>query len=132
MAVLAVACATRPRPWDHRAGRPQQYPASGLTKIPGEYIVRFRDDATNVEQLSGRLVGSYHGQLQFTYKSAIKGFAARMSPQAAAALARRPDVLSVEQNGYVYASATQPNPRRGVWTASINAPCRSTTPTPPT
>jgi len=109
VAVLAVACrdATTPAsPGGPMAALSSQRP----DKIPGEYIVRLRDNATNVDGLAGQMVGQYQGNLQFTYKSAIKGFAAKLSPAAAAALARRSDVLSVSQNGYVYADATQLNP----------------------
>jgi len=68
-------------------------------------------------------VGQHTTAAAVHVKSAIKGFAAPHVAAGRGALARRPDVLSVEQNGYVYASATQRTPRRGVWTASINAPC---------
>jgi len=73
MAVLAVACRDATTPVGSPGGPTTAVSSQRPDKIPGEYIVRFRDDATNVEQLSGQLVGSYHGQLQFTYKSAIKG-----------------------------------------------------------
>src|SRR5712664_3276601 len=109
-AVLAVACRDATTPPASPAGPMAAVFSQRPDKIPGEYIVRLRDNATNVDGLAGQMVGDYRGQLQFTYKSAIKGFAAKLSPAAAAALARRADVLSVEQNGYVYADATQLNP----------------------
>jgi subtilisin family serine protease len=45
--------------------------------------------------------------VRYTYQHALKGFAASMSAQAAAALARNPNVAYVEQDQEMYASNTQ-------------------------
>jgi subtilisin family serine protease len=52
--------------------------------------------------------------VRYTYQHALKGFAARMSAQAAAALARNPNVAFVEQDQEVFLSATQTGATWGI------------------
>ena len=57
------------------------------------YIVVFEDGVQNPRALAKGLA---NGQATHVYETTIKGFAARFSPQAAAALARNPNVAYVE------------------------------------
>lgn len=75
--------------------------------IPGQYIVVFNDDVSDVPGLARSLASVAGSSPRYTYTSAIKGFAAAMSSQAAAALARNPNVAYVEQDQVMRASVTQ-------------------------
>ena len=75
--------------------------------IPGEYIVVFHDDVADVTGLAQRLSAQAGGAPRYTYTSAIKGFAASMSAQAAEALARNPQDAYVEQDQVMRASVDQ-------------------------
>jgi aqualysin 1 len=84
--------------------------------IPGQYIVTFRNDVSDAPGLSKQLVAQNGGQLGFTYSAAIKGFSARLAPQAAAALQNNPNVVSVEQDGitHIDGSGTELSPTWGL------------------
>jgi len=75
--------------------------------IPGQYIVVFRSDVTDVPGLARGLAAANGASIRFVYQSALKGFAAQMSDAAAAALTRNPNVDYVEQDQEVHAIATQ-------------------------
>ena len=75
--------------------------------IPDAYIVRFADDAADAPGLARRLAAASGASIRFTYEHAVKGFAARMPAAAAAALARHPQVVAVEQDQVVRLDATQ-------------------------
>ncbi|HEU4628176.1 MAG TPA: S8 family serine peptidase [Gemmatimonadaceae bacterium] len=82
-------------------------PGAESVPIPGRYIVVFRDDVADVPGLARRLAAAQGSSPHFVYSHAIKGFAAPMSAQAAAALARNPNVAYVEQDQVVTTSTTQ-------------------------
>lgn len=88
--------------------------ASGGSAIPEQYIVMFRNDVADAPGLARMIVAAEGGQLGFTYQHAIKGFSARLNPTAAAAIARNPNVLLVEADQIVTASATQSNATWGL------------------
>lgn len=72
--------------------------AQARDSIPGEYIVLFRS-ASNTSVADRRALAAASGAAVFAeYDGAIRGFAARMAPQAAEALRRNPRVLSVGPN----------------------------------
>lgn len=74
----------------------------------GAYVVVFRQDVADAPGLARRLVQAHGGELRFTYGTAIKGFAARGLPAAAAeALARNPQVAYVEPDAPVRLFTTQ-------------------------
>jgi subtilisin family serine protease len=77
----------------------RQYAAS--RPIQGQYIVVFKQNVTNAAALSAQLEGQSGAQVLYRYQNSIKGFAARMSPQAAEALMRNPNVELVEQDATV-------------------------------
>lgn len=75
--------------------------------IPDQYIVVFNNGVADAPGLARRLVTESAGQLGFVYEYAIKGFSARLSPAAAEALARNPNVELVEADEIMSASTTQ-------------------------
>ena len=75
--------------------------------IPGQYIVVFRDGVADAPGLARRLAAGNGASVRHTYQHAIKGFSANMSEQAAAALARNPNVAYVEQDQAVSKSEMQ-------------------------
>ncbi len=88
-AVLPAAAAGRGRP------------------IPDEYIVVLRQDVQDVPGLARRLAAQHGSAARLTYETALKGFAVKLPAQAAAALARDPNVAYVEQDQEVALDATQ-------------------------
>jgi subtilisin family serine protease len=76
--------------------------------VPDQYIVTLRPAAPGLVPARAEATANrYDATVLDTYQYALQGFAARMSPQDAAQLAADPSVASVEQDGYVSASATQ-------------------------
>ena len=120
LAVLAAACSDPAAPRLDSADVPErpvfsQAPASDEAQaIPDQYIVVFRDDVADAPGLSRRLAATHGGQVRYTYEHALKGFAARMSAQAAAALERNPNVSYVEQDQVMYASTVQSGATWGI------------------
>ena len=72
------------------------------------YIVVFKDGTPNARGLAQRLA---NGNATHVYENSIRGFAAQFSPQAAAALARNPNVAYVEKDGV--ATLAPPSGRGG-------------------
>ena len=108
VALSLAACADEP------TSPPLTAPAASLQSaapagevIPGQYIVVFNDDVSDVPGLARALAAQAGSSPRYTYTSAIKGFAAAMSAQAAAALARNPNVSYVEQDQVMRASTDQ-------------------------
>jgi subtilisin family serine protease len=73
--------------------------------VPGQYIVRFRDDAADVNGRARAIVNENGGSLKYVYQHAIRGFAAALPPQAVEALRRNPQVISIEEDREVRGSA---------------------------
>ena len=89
------------------ATRPEQDVSATRTAVPGEYIVVFTQQVSNPAALATQLVQANGGTLRFTYTSAIKGFAATLSPAAAAVLASNPLVAYVEPDQMYGIDVTQ-------------------------
>lgn len=64
--------------------------------IPNQYIAVFKDDVRNHPAAAQSMAAQHGLALGHVYQFALKGFAFRGSPQAAAALARRPQIAYVE------------------------------------
>ncbi len=80
--------------------------------VKDNYIVVLKDFSTaSVENLSAK----YDAQVKHTYKSALRGFSAKMSETQAKRLAADPSVAYVEQDAEVRISDTQtPTPSWGI------------------
>src|SRR4051812_35669782 len=50
--------------------------------IPGQYIIRLRDDVSDPGTVANQLVSASGGTLGFVYRYAIKGFSANLSAAA--------------------------------------------------
>jgi subtilisin family serine protease len=100
LSVVAAACSdtpTAPRAVPSDAPATKQAGRAGEA-IPDQYVVVFKSDVRDVPGLARQLAGAHGGKIGHTYQHAIKGFSARLSAQAAAALARNPNVAYVEQD----------------------------------
>jgi len=75
--------------------------------VPGQYIVVFQNNVADPATVAGDLVNAAGGSLLRVYTSALKGFAARLSAPAAAALQSNPLVASVEADQLMRADVTQ-------------------------
>jgi subtilisin family serine protease len=80
---------------------------SGGIPIPGQYIVRFRDDEQNVDAQATSLASTNAGEVTRVYKTAIKGMAIRIPDAAVAMLRADSRVISIEQDQTVSISTTQ-------------------------
>jgi subtilisin family serine protease len=82
---------------------------SAAQAIPGEYIVVLRTPRPGETPLAPSLVADnlsarYGGRAFLTYAQALRGFASRMTPEQARAMAADPEVAYVEENGVMRAS----------------------------
>lgn len=113
VAALALsACQDASGPAASRLTAPSAINEARGAPLPGDYIVRLRDDVTDVQSIAQSLAGLHKGQLRHVYKFALKGFAVRnLSDAAAASLASDPRVLYVEQDQEFHAVTSTPNPQ---------------------
>ncbi len=86
--------------------------AAGAEAVAGSYLVGLTAGAATagpdpVGRAAGALAGRYGGVLRYTYRSTVRGFAARMSAAAARRLAADPSVAWVEQDSAVHLDTTQ-------------------------
>jgi len=84
------------------AQNPQAAPS-----IDGDYIVILNPDVADVDASASALEKVNGANHRFTYRAAFKGFSARMSADAAAAMMNDPRVLSVESDQAVSLADTQ-------------------------
>jgi subtilisin family serine protease len=82
--------------------------------IPDQYVVVFQGSVADAPGLARQLARQHGGEAFFVYEHALKGFAFRGSAQAAAALARNPNVAYVEQDQVMRAVGTQSNATWGL------------------
>jgi aqualysin 1 len=82
--------------------------------IPGRYIVVFKDRVTNPAAEAANLMRSRGGQIHFTYRYAIKGFAATIPDTAYQAIRMNPNIEYIEQDQTVSLSVTQSNATWGL------------------
>ena len=64
-------------------------------RIPGQYIVVFRNSVKHPGSLAQRQTGEANGDLGFVYRSALKGYSAELTPSAVKALRQDPRVKHV-------------------------------------
>ena len=88
-------------------------PAAGVSQgVPpsGRYIVVLKDDGSDPGQRAAEH-GKAHGfKASHVYRHALRGYAATLPAQAADAIRKRPDVLSVTEDGEVNSQAQPPPP----------------------
>lgn len=72
--------------------------ATARQPVPEHYIVVFRRNLGNVQQLAQALAHKYGGKLKHTYQTALQGMAIELSDAAARALGQDPRVEYLEQD----------------------------------
>ncbi len=88
--------------------------------VPGQYIVVLRETPPkgvapmSVPAATAALTRQYGGSVFFTYQTALKGYAVRMSPAAARALAADPLVELVQEDQVLTLNATQTGATWGI------------------
>ena len=96
-------------------GGPRADLAGGRAQlVPGQYVVVLKPDVQDVVGTASALVAAHGGTLLFTYQYALKGFAAQLPDQAAAALVQHPLVAGVYQDQEVHTLFPQSNPDWGL------------------
>ena len=111
---LVAACADEPTA---PSERPPDVPAplySSARAVPDRYIVVFNAKAGDPDVESNRLTRLANGQRLHTYRRALRGFAARLSPAAVELLRRLPIVAYVEADQEVTLVEAQANPTWGL------------------
>ena len=82
--------------------------------IPNQYIVVYNDGVRDADDFTRSVAARPGTEVRFKYGRVIRGFAARMSPESAAELARDPHVKYVEQDQIMRASTTETNATWGI------------------
>jgi subtilisin family serine protease len=99
LVALAAACGETGTPASPLAPQPDEASSASQSEvIPNQYIVVFRDQVSDARPRSRAKLSMSGGVLRHSYTSAIKGFAAILSPAAVAALRNDPDVAYIEQD----------------------------------
>ncbi|HEX8559508.1 MAG TPA: S8 family peptidase [Pyrinomonadaceae bacterium] len=119
--LCAAAALTFTPPASQGQGQQKSKVKKKARPVEGQYIVTLQEwagqpygDNSFAPTLAADLVGLHRGQLKQVFKHALLGFTARLTPEAAEALADDPRVESVEEDGVVSASTTQTSPPWGL------------------
>ncbi|SDO30219.1 S8 family serine peptidase [Lentzea jiangxiensis] len=91
--------------------------APGQTVVKDRFVVVFKDTTVGtaaVRTTADNLLRAHGGHLRHTYDSALRGFSADMTEQAAQAVAKNPNVAFVQQAYEVKALDTQTNATWGL------------------
>lgn len=112
---LAACQAELPSPSDPlQPGESLLAPRAALPSMQGQFIVVLRDGPDDPGELAARTVADHGGRVVFTYRHALRGFAAELPEQALRALERNPRVAFIEPDGPVSVQETQLNATWGL------------------
>ncbi len=89
---------------------PLYIPSQGPEAVAGSYIVVMKDSVADVDAEVAGISQLLRVKADFTYKHAIKGFAAKLPQTAVDALRADPRVAYIEQDQIAHAIGTQTNP----------------------
>jgi len=92
------ACADVPSGPTAAPSEARQAKGGARAVIADRYVVVFKNEVRDAPGLARQLANAHGGTVHHTYQHAIKGFAATLSPAAAGALTRNPNVAYVEQD----------------------------------
>lgn len=81
------------------------YEMGNPRRVPGEYIVRLRDDVDDVDGLARAVAIAHNGTIKASWRG-LKGFWARLPEAAIEPLRRNPHVRYIEANTLMYPSTT--------------------------
>lgn len=115
--MLVAAACTKDRPTEPSLlKRPQLslVRSKAGAKIPNQYIVQLRDNGRSVRDQANEVVAAVGGTVRKVYTRAIRGFSIQLPDAAAAALAKNPNVLRVEQNATVHKIGEETNATWGL------------------
>jgi serine protease len=110
LSACADSLAPAARPADQTVAPRLDQSSGNGRRIANQYIVVLDNGETDVPGRARALVAAHGGQVGRTYTSALKGFSANMSAQAAEALSRAPGVAYVEQDQEISVAGTQSTP----------------------
>lgn len=112
--MLVAGCSRSPgsltSPSERVAPAPLIAAAPGARALPGSYLVVFDERAGNTDALVGELSQRHAFRPQQRYRTALHGFAARLSPSMLAQVRRDPRVAYVEEDQIVTLDAVQSDP----------------------
>jgi subtilisin family serine protease len=113
---MVIGCSDHPS----EINGPEQQPSSllaplyiaseGPESVPGSYIVVMKESVADVDLMVSDVSQRLSIHADYTYRHAIKGFAAKLPPSAVDALRSDPRVAYIEQDQIARAVATQTNP----------------------
>ena len=113
-AALAVTACRDATPPLSPGGLRSDLAGGSVQVVPGQYVVVLKPEVRDVAGTASGLVAAHGGRLLFTYQYALKGFAAQLPDQAAAALVQHPLVAGVYQDQEAHTLFPQSNPDWGL------------------
>ncbi|MEO8576772.1 MAG: S8 family serine peptidase, partial [Gemmatimonadales bacterium] len=112
--LAAAACADPSSPSQARSREVPAPVYSHSGGIANDYIVVLNDNVADASSAEREMVAVNFGQLQRSYRSALKGFAATLTPEAVARIAQDARVKYIEQDQVVTAITTQSSATWGI------------------
>lgn len=111
LALYAIVCGAQNTPVSHVIN------ANNTDVFSGLYAVVFKQDAvtlSDVPDVASAMIYRSNGTFGHNYQHIFKGFTARLSPEAAAALTQDPRVAYVEQVPHMYTAGIETSPNWGL------------------
>ncbi|MFQ5529868.1 MAG: fibronectin type III domain-containing protein, partial [Gemmatimonadota bacterium] len=106
--ILVVGCKPEnPVAPDTGTEQPEAPPPRAVQAVPDEYIVLFEPNVSDPPGLARQLATAHGLQTKHDYQHAVKGFSARIPPQALDGLRNNPNIKSITPN-FTYTLDTPP------------------------
>jgi len=78
--------------------------------LPNQYIVVLKPGAADPAVLASRTLAQFGGTLHYTYRTALRGFAATLSPTAIQSVRADPNVAYIERDALMHATGSESHP----------------------